>query len=241
MKRSKCILCRPSLLLVFLLCMVSFGHSAPLARLPQNVDLLTLKLDDKVLGSRYDVLGLKLGMNADEARRILGSRFHVKESTLSTQGYTSYRETSGFVPGRQYTQRIVLAVTGIGNIVCEFADLPPGEGKGPELLWNISYTALLSHTPDEQAFIDSVHQKFGKPQEETESEAVWGEAVVTGASADLRALQLNYLPDILSKSRLPALTLSKARDGWNIDLSNRAIPMHTDAVFKAMKTSTPPI
>ncbi len=193
-----------------------------------------MKLDDRTLGASYDVLGLKLGMDAAEAKKILLERFHVPEKSLVGKGYSVDTEGGRYVPGKPHVRQIILRDDNEGRkttIFCKFAEVFPGQGKGPEMLYSIQYDPGLIHDPDVQAFIDQVHKKFGKPNLESDSLAVWGDS----AYSDPIAFGIAGLP-YLELTPTPG-----AAHGYSLSLWNLEISQHMEALFISKKTTAAPI
>ncbi len=221
-------------LLSLMMSLPSFGENTFQVK---KQDPLTMKLDDRTLGASYDVLGLKLGMSAAETKRILLERFHVPDNPFGKKGYHAAPGRPRYVPGRAYVEQIILHDydnEGRGTyILCKFAEVFPGEGKGPEMLYSIQYDPGLIHDPDIQAFIDQVHKKFGKPNLEGNSLAVWGDP----AHTDPIAFGIAGLPYL---ELVPTPTPGSG-NGYSLNLWNQEIPQHMEALFISKKTITAPI
>ena len=175
--------------------------------------------------SKYDILGLKLGMTAKEALDVVAEKFHIPAAERKRLLSISPGNPR-FVPGRAFaanagyhTNTVSLAMT--------FVEVPTGEGRGPEMLWNIVYQPILQTNADKKAFVAEVEQKFGQAVEvDAGQEYYWADQNYK--------YSLNYMnsgkPYLHLTSYLPSLTLSSP-----------GIQAHMQAVFNSKKTTVAPI
>jgi hypothetical protein len=147
--------------------------------------LSSILLGPKALAAEaqaYDILGLQLNMTAAEAQQILAQRLHAKPKQ---DGYRIFAGNPQYVPNRPYTTAISFEPLGPNsggwkapelNLGLNFAEVYPGEGKGPETLWNIEYEPRLDSEASKKDFVQSVIDKFGKPTANVfNSEYIWAD------------------------------------------------------------------
>jgi hypothetical protein len=101
---------------------------------------------------QYEILGLRLNLTAAEAQQTLAQRLNAKPKQ---EGYLIISGNPRYVVNRPFTSAISFEPLGPNsgvwkvpelNLGLNFAEVCPGEGKGPETLWNIEYEPRLETT-----------------------------------------------------------------------------------------------
>ena len=131
--------------------------------------ILLLPKASSATPEQYEILGLRLNMTAAEAQQILAQRLNAKPKQ---EGYLIIAGNPRYVVNRAFTSAISFEPLGPNsgawklpdlNLGLNFAEVCPGEGKGPETLWNIEYEPRLDTDASKKDFVKSVLDKFGKP------------------------------------------------------------------------------
>ena len=140
---------------VVLLSQCAPGQDRPVT-IPGNVD-----------PEQFDILGLRLHMNATEALDIVEKRFNVKPASICSGNSIAcllVQESHGwFTPGKPFVNEIQLHQPTF-TLAAEFIEIYPYDSSHREMLVNVSYQALnLEHEPDFEAFQREVLAKYGPP------------------------------------------------------------------------------
>lgn len=182
-------------------------------------------------GASYDILGLKVGMTAAEAEKVLYPLTHTSpppptgtEWKLGGYLVDSHMPKIG---GEGYPVSLI-AYRDL-KLFLTFVEVPRGEAKGPEMLWEINYKPELQ-TPDPlkptkesiAALQQRLTQKFGQPFF-IYSDAVWSR----------EQLKTEYL---YKKSGLTYLLLETSGD---LTLTNPVLGSHMREVFSSRKPLPP--
>ena len=108
---------------------------------------------------KYNILGLTLGMTAQQAEALISQRFHVHPG----DGSCGVEPAPGvYVPGRPFV-RLIVVKSGKMKLYLFFTEVARGAGQGPEELWSMEYTPPITITADKAAFAEHVREKFGPP------------------------------------------------------------------------------
>ncbi len=182
-------------------------------------------------GASYDILGLKLGMTAAEAEKVLYPLTH----TLPPPPTGTEWKLGGYlvdshapkIGGEGYPVSLI-AYRDL-KLFLTFVEVPRGEAKGSEMLWQITYKPEL-RTPDPlkptkeavAALQQRLTQKFGQPYF-IYSDAVWSR----------EQLKTEYL---YKKSGLTYLILETSGD---LTLANPVLESHMREVFSSRKPVPP--
>ena len=109
----------------------------------------------------YDILGLKLGMTAEEAG--VAIRDHLKLTPgLLPEGYRVDSTPRKYQDGGTFVDEFVISKPQM-EVVGNFVEVFPGMGSGAESLYRISYTPRPMTSEDKRDFVNRVLAKFGRP------------------------------------------------------------------------------
>ncbi len=184
---------------------------------------------------QYDILGLRLNMTAVETQQILAQRLHAKPKQ---EGYLIIAGNPRYVPHRPYTTAISFEPLGPNsgswkvpelNLGLNFAEVYPGEGKGPETLWNIEYEPRLDTEASKKEFVKSVLDKFGKPTANVfNSEYIWADkdygSELAFDSANVPVLRLTPAGNPHLKLSNPGIR-TRMEEMYNSQGSKKATPL----------------
>ncbi len=109
----------------------------------------------------YDILGLKLGMTAQEAEAAIRQRLKVTPESSPA----SYKITSTprrYQPNGTFVDALVVSNSRI-ELVLDFTEVYPGQGSGSESLYWISYTPIRTSVADREDFVDRALTRYGRP------------------------------------------------------------------------------
>jgi hypothetical protein len=191
--------------------------------------ILLLPKASSAAPEQYDILGLRLNMTAAEAQQILAQRLHTKPKQ---EGYLIIAGNPRYVVNRPYTSAISFKPLGPNsgvwkvpelNLGLNFAEVCPGEGKGPETLWNIEYEPRLDTDASKKDFVKSVLDKFGKPTTIFDNERyVWADKDYGN-------------PLYFDSANVPVLQLNTIKP--HLKLSNFGIQKHMEEVYNSSQLS----
>ena len=191
--------------------------------------ILLLPNTSSATPEQYDILGLRLNMTAAEAQQILAQRLHTKPKQ---EGYLIIAGNPRYVVNRPYTSAISFKPLGPNsgvwkvpelNLGLNFAEVCPGEGKGPETLWNIEYEPRLDTDASKKDFVKSVLDKFGKPTTIFDNERyVWADKDYGN-------------PLYFDSANVPVLQLNTIKP--HLKLSNFGIQKHMEEVYNSSQLS----
>lgn len=106
--------------------------------------------------SRYEIVGLKLGMTADEATKAIASRVPDSSQTAVLQGRPQFTATA------HYTSNITFSAA-LFQVQLTFTESYPFNPSLPEKLTNIFYVAKAPTAQDQAQLRQSALAKYGKP------------------------------------------------------------------------------
>ena len=190
--------------------------------------ILLLPKASSAAPEQYDILGLRLNMTAAEAQQILAERLNAKPKQ---EGYLIFAGNPRYVVNRRYTSGISFKPLGPNSGVWKvpeldlglnFAEVYPGEGKGPEALWNIEYGPRLETDASKKDFMKSVLDKFGRPT------AILNGNTYYWADRDYGA------PLYFDTANVPVLQLDTFKP--HLKLSNFGIQKHMEDVYNSQLT-----
>ena len=174
-------------------------------------------------------------MTAAEAQQILAQRLNAKPKQ---EGYLIIAGNPRYVVNRAFTSAISFEPLGPNsgvwkvpelNLGLNFAEVCPGEGKGPETLWNIEYEPRLDTDASKKDFVKSVLDKFGKPTANVfNSEYIWADkdygSELAFDSANVPVLRLTPAGNPHLKLSNPGIR-TRMEEMYNSQGSKKATPL----------------
>jgi hypothetical protein len=109
----------------------------------------------------YDILGLKLGMTAQEAEAAIRQRLNITPES-SPASYKVSSTPRRYQPAGTFVDAFVISNAKI-ELVLDFTEVYPGQGTGSESLYWISYTPIRTSPADRENFVDRVLARYGHP------------------------------------------------------------------------------
>ncbi len=151
----------------------------------------------------YDILGLKLGMTAQEAEAVIRQRLNITPES-SSGSYKMNSTPRRYQPNGTFVDEFVISNAKI-ELVLDFTEVYPGQGAGPESLYWISYTPIRTSPADRENFVDRVLARYGRPVFScNQEEEFWANRPYPSANAALRA----GVPILELDTSVPKLILS---------------------------------
>lgn len=134
----------------------------------------------------YDILGLKLGMTAQEAQSAIRQHLNITPES-SPDSYKVNSTPRRYQSAGTFVDDFVISNSRM-ELVLDFTEVYPGQGGGPESLYWISYTLVQTSPADKDSFVERVLARYGRPVFATSQEQdFWADHPYQSAEAALRA------------------------------------------------------
>lgn len=134
----------------------------------------------------YDILGVKLGMTAQEAEAAIRQRLNITPES-SPGSYRINSTPRRYQPNGTFVDALVISNEKI-ELVLDFAEVYPGQGTGSESVYWVSYTPIRTSPADRENFVDRVLARYGHPIFVLNQEQdFWADRPYPSAIAALRA------------------------------------------------------
>jgi hypothetical protein len=138
------------------------------------------------LPCNFDILGLKLGMSAQEAQSAIRQHLNITPES-SPDSYKIHSTPRRYQSGGNFVDDFVIS-NGRMELILDFTEVYPGQGGGPESLYWISYTLVQTSPADKDNFVERVLARYGHPVFVANQEQdFWSDRPYQSADAALRA------------------------------------------------------
>lgn len=134
----------------------------------------------------YDILGLKLGMSAQEAQSAIRDHLNITPES-SPDSYKIHPTPRRYQATGTFVDDFVISNARM-ELILDFAEVYPGQGKSPESLYWISYTPVQTSSIDKDNFVERVLARYGHPVfVASQEQDFWSDHPYQSADAALRA------------------------------------------------------
>ena len=134
----------------------------------------------------YEILGLKLGMSAQEAEAAIRQHLNITPES-SPDSYKIHSTPRRYQPAGTFVDDFVISTAKI-ELILDFTEVYPGQGAGSESLYWISYTPIQTSPADRENFVQRVLARYGHPVFVCNPEQeFWADRPYQSANAALQA------------------------------------------------------